>query len=87
MGRIESILIKNQYNQNDYITQGNLHIQCNSNSMQFKLLLAFFTELEPKKKFEWRHKRPKIAKTILRGKKMTLEESGSLTSDRTTKLQ
>ena len=50
MGRIESILIKNQYNQNDYITQGNLHIQCNSNSMQFKLLLAFFTELEPKKK-------------------------------------
>ena len=50
MGRIESILIKNQYNQNDYITQGNLHIQCNSNSMQFKLLLAFITELEPKKK-------------------------------------
>ena len=45
---IGSILIKNQCNQNDYITQGNLHIQCNSNSMQFKLLMAFFTELEKK---------------------------------------
>ena len=59
MGRIESILIKNQYNQNDYITQGNLHIQCNSNSMQFKLLLAFFTELEPKKNLNGDTKDPK----------------------------
>ena len=36
---------KNQYSQNDYTTQSNLQIQCNPYQ-----IMAFFMELEPKKK-------------------------------------
>ena len=35
---------KNLYPQNDYITQGNLQIQCNPN----QITMVFFTELEQK---------------------------------------
>ena len=53
-----------------------------------KLPMAFFTKLEEKKtlKCVWKHKRPQIAKVISE-RKTELEESGSLTSDCTTKLQ
>ena len=74
---------KNQYCENDYTTQSNLQIQCNP----YQMTNGIFTELEQKiLKFVWRHKRPRIAKANLR-KKTELEESDSLNSDYTKKLQ
>ena len=77
---------KNQYCENDYTTKCNLQIQC-VNVIPIKLPMAFFIELEQKiSQFIWKHKRPQIAKAVLK-RRMEPEESTFLTSDYTTKLQ
>ena len=56
---------KNQYCENDYTTKCNLQIQCDP----YQITNDFSTELEQKiSQFIWKHKRPQIAKPVLRRK-------------------
>ena len=74
----------NQYHQSDYTTKRNLQIQNNTyqiNKGIFHRTRKQFLNLV------WKHKRPQVAKAILRGKKNKnrMEELGFPTSHFTTK--
>ena len=56
---------KNQYCENDYTTQSNPQIQCNPYQITNGL---FYRTRRKILKFVWRHKRPRIAKAVLREK-------------------
>ena len=74
---------KNQYCENDYTTQSNLQIQCNP----YQITNAIFYRTRTKNlKICMETQRPQIAKAVL-SVKTELEESDSLTSDYTSKLQ
>ena len=71
---------KNQYCENDYTTKATYRFK----AILTKLPVAFFTELEQKiSQFAWKHRRPQIAKAVLR-KKNGAGESTFLTTDYTT---
>ena len=57
---------KNQYCENDYTIEFNLQIQCDV--IPIKLPMASSTELEQISQFMWKHKRPQIARAVLRKK-------------------
>ena len=75
---------KNQYCQNDYITQSNLEIQCNTYQITNGIFLK--TQTNFVYNLYWNEKDTEQPKQYWE-RKTQLEESGSLTSDYTTKLQ
>ena len=75
---------KNQYCENDYTTQSNLQIQCNP--YQITKDMFYRTRTNHLKICMETQKTPN-SQSSLEGKKAELEESDSLTSDYTTKLQ
>ena len=75
---------KNRYCENKYTTQSNLQIQCNP--CQIISGIFYGTRTKNLKIYMETQKTP-YSQSSLEGKKTELEESDSLTSDYTTKLQ
>ena len=75
---------KNKCFENDYATQSNLQIQCNP----YHITNGIFYRTRTKNlKICMETQKTPNSQSSLEGKKVELEESGSLTSDYTTKLQ
>ena len=75
---------KNQYCEHVYTTQSNLQIQCNP----YQITSGIFYRTRTKSlKIYMEIQKTLNSQSNLEGKKTELEESGSLTSDNTTKLQ
>ena len=66
-GEIYHVLGLNQYCENDYTTQSNLQIQCNPYQTTFSILHR--TRKKKNSPFVWKHKRPHIARSILKKEK------------------
>ena len=75
---------KNQYCENYYATQSNLPIQCNPYQITNGI---FYRTRTIKLKICMETQKTPNSQSSLQGKKMELQESDSLTSDYTTKLQ
>ena len=75
---------KNQYCENDYTTQSNLQIQCNPCQITNGI---FYRTRTKNLKICMETQKTLNSQSSLEGKKKELEESDSLTSDYTIKLQ
>ena len=78
---------KNQYYENDYTNQSNLQIQCNPFQITNGIFSFFYRTRTKNLKICMETQKTPNRQCSLEGRKTDPEESDSLTSDYTTKLQ